>query len=189
MPEHANASYSYTDYAMLPEGAPYQLIQGRLVMSPAPGIYHQIIVKNLMYAFEAFLRSNPSGMVLSAPVDVRLSEENVFQPDLVYIKRDRLSIVEHHLVRGAPDLVIEVLSPATASYDVNQKKQVYAAHGVDEYWIIDPNDRSVTVHRRLDDAYREVVVQTGEGTIRSEVVPKCSIAWRDVFDAGLYAPR
>ena len=124
---------TYADYAKLPEGAPYQLIDGELVLSPSPTIYHQRISMRLGRALSLFVEAHGLGEVLAAPMDVCLSETNTFQPDLLFVSNARASIVGGPYVEGAPDLVVEILSPSTAYYDLRKKKQVYAASGVGEY--------------------------------------------------------
>ena len=181
----AKVSYTYADYAKLPEGAPYQLIQGELIMSPSPTIFHQIIISNLSFLLQKHVRSRKIGFVLVAPVDVYLSDINTFQPDVVYVSADRLSIVEEKNIQGAPDLVIEVLSPSTAYYDLRRKKDVYAEYGVHEYWIVDPIEKSVEIYV-LEGKKLEVVEKiTRSGLIESRVVEEFSIKWADVFDKGL----
>ncbi len=138
-------SYTRHDYAALPEGAPYQLIEGQLVMSPAPTSHHQRILLKLAIKLTAFVEDGPLGEVFVAPIDVYLSEENALQPDLIYISEDRKHIIEQN-IEGTPDLVMEILSPATASNDLNQKKDIYEKAGVREYWIVHPEQKSIAIH-------------------------------------------
>ncbi|MES3629219.1 MAG: Uma2 family endonuclease, partial [Longimonas sp.] len=126
--------YSYADYQQLPEGAPYQLIDGSLVMSPAPTSNHQRIVAYLYRALYACVEDG--GEVLFAPIDVKLSDTNVVQPDLVFVAKERLDVIGEQVIDGAPDLVMEVLSPSTAHHDLTTKKRLYEMHGVQEYWVV-----------------------------------------------------
>ncbi len=131
--------YTEADYNLLEEGAPFQLINGDLITSPAPVSYHQILSIRLSSKIHNFLENNNNnGICLYAPVDVVLNDENIFQPDLIYISAERKTELLQNRIMGAPDLVIEILSPSTAYYDLRQKKDFYERYGVKEYLIIDP---------------------------------------------------
>ncbi len=142
-------NYTYADYQKLPEGAPYQLIGGELVMSPAPTLYHQRIIRKLVNLLSNFVESHHLGEVFFAPVDVFLDHENTFQPDIVFVSKERAAIMDEQKINGAPDLVVEILSPSTAYYDLKKKKEMYEKYGVKEYWIVDPMEKTidVLVHR------------------------------------------
>jgi Uma2 family endonuclease len=139
------AACTYEDYCKLPEGAPYQLIGGELVMTPAPGTYHQVVSMRLGSQMVNFVTDRQSGIILFAPVDVYLGESETYQPDIVFVGRDRLGIIEPERINGSPDLVVEILSPGTAYYDLRKKFKVYELSGVKEYWILDPVEKSVQV--------------------------------------------
>ncbi len=131
--------YTEADYQLLEEGAPFQLINGELVMSPSPTPFHQLLSIRLSSMIQFYLeKADSKGICLYAQMDVKLDEENIFQPDLIYISGERKAELLHDRIIGAPNLVIEILSPSTANYDVNQKKGFYERYGVKEYLIIDP---------------------------------------------------
>ncbi|RYE34722.1 MAG: Uma2 family endonuclease [Sphingobacteriaceae bacterium] len=131
--------YTEADYNLLEEGAPFQLINGDLIMSPAPIAYHQILSGRLFKLIDNHVEKyDPNGICLYAPIDVVLDDENIFQPDLIYISAERKTELLQNRIMGAPDLVIEILSPSTAYYDLRQKKDIYERYGVKEYLIIDP---------------------------------------------------
>lgn len=138
--------YTYEDYAKLPEGAPYQLIGGELVMTPSPVPYHQIILMKIGTSIANYVMPKNLGLVLFAPIDVYLEEEETYQPDIIFISNKRMNIVGEKKIEGAPDLVIEILSPSTAYYDLRKKYWKYEEYGVKEYWIVDPDGRSVEVY-------------------------------------------
>jgi len=130
--------YTADDYMMLEEGAPFQLINYDLITSPSPNSLHQVISIRLSQLILNFLDSiNDEGFLVCAPMDVKLDEGNVFQPDLLYITKERKENIVKDIVEGAPDMVIEILSPWNAYYDLRQKKNVYEKYGVKEYIIID----------------------------------------------------
>src|SRR5688572_4981043 len=118
------------DYRELPEGPPYyQLIEGDLEMSPAPNRTHQVILRNITFILFEYLQRKPAGEFYFAPFDVFLTELNVYQPDLVYISKDRSSILTDAGLEGAPDLAVEILSPKTAKLDKGVKRTIYARTG------------------------------------------------------------
>src|SRR3990172_2870333 len=142
--------HTLKDYRRLPEGAPYQLIDGELVMSPAPKTKHQIISGRINRKLD--LTAQGKGLVLYAPVDVYLDEENVYQPDILFLSNAKMSRLKEDGIYGAPNMVIEILSPSTAYYDLKTKFQVYQKAGVAEYWIVDPELQTI-----------ELFVNTGQG--------------------------
>ena len=134
------------DYEAMREGPPYyQLIQGDLIMSPSPTTPHQRTAGRIFSLIENFLRKHPLGQVFIGPLDVFLTETNVYQPDLFFISDAHLSIITEHGIEGPPDLVIEILSPSTAAYDQGSKRKIYAKTGVQELWIVDVNNERIQI--------------------------------------------
>src|SRR2546426_1520340 len=133
------------DYRETPDGPPYyQLIEGDLIMSPSPNYAHQVIHSNIFSAFVRHLDKNPMGRIFSAPFDIYLTELNVYQPDLVFVPKSRKKkLVTEQGLEGAPDLVVEILSPRTAKLDRGVKRNIYARTGVRELWIVDPDSERV----------------------------------------------
>ena len=136
-------------------------LDGELVMIAAPNIAHQIVSDDLFWLLQNFVKKNKLGRMFSAPTDVVLSDTNVVQPDLTFVSKGRMSIVGRKNIRGAPDLVVEVLSSSRPERDLVRKRDIYARHGVGEYWIADPDARSIRVMVLEDGAYR------GGGRVRS----------------------
>jgi Uma2 family endonuclease len=134
----ADYLYTYKDLAETRHdpGFRYEIIEGELLVTPAPVPYHQVVILNLYEILRRFIRARKLGRILSAPVDVHLSEETVVQPDLFFCSDP--SIVKEEFVEGAPDLVVEVLSRGTAKRDLGIKRDAYERHGVKHYWIVDP---------------------------------------------------
>ena len=143
--------YTIEDYRSLPEGAPYQLIGGELVCSPAPSPYHQKVLRNLFFAMWSYASEKGLGELLFSPIDVYLGEGEAYQPGIVFVSRERMEIIKWDGIWGAPDMVIEILSKSTAYYDMRHKKNVYERSGVREYWIVDPYEKSVEVYERRGD--------------------------------------
>jgi Uma2 family endonuclease len=135
---------TYEDYVLFPEdGNVHELIDGDHYMSPAPGTYHQTISRKIQYQLFEQIERTGSGVVFDAPTDVQLSDVDVVQPDLFVIGRARIQRVSPSRVVGAPDLVVEIISEHTGSRDQSLKLSLYERSGVVEYWIVDPESRSI----------------------------------------------
>jgi Uma2 family endonuclease len=138
----------YADLLAFPEdGKRHELIDGEHYVSAAPTLRHQTVLKKLFSALNGFVEPRNLGEVFFAPVDVLLSQHDVVDPDLLYVRRERLAILEQRFVRGAPDLAVEVISPWSRKLDTAVKRRAYAKFGVGEYWIVDPNPETVEVFR------------------------------------------
>ena len=153
---------TYEDYARLPDDERYELIAGELTSMPSPKEIHQVISGTLFLSVGAFVKAKKLGKIYFAPFDVILSDADVVQPDLIFVSSERSRIITEDNVRGAPDLVVEILSPSTADYDRTVKRDLYARHGVSEFWLVDPYARTVTVLILGADGYDTHAVH-GEG--------------------------
>ena len=141
----------------------FELLDGELVVVLAPNLRHQRIGTRLGALLHAFVQEGSQGEVFHAPCDVVLSNTDVVQPDLLFVSDERAHLLlGGDNVLGAPDLVVEILSPATAGRDRTLKRALYARHGVKEYWLVDPDARTVTV-LELGAGDFEVVGTYGEG--------------------------
>ncbi len=136
---------TYEDYCNTPDDERYELLDGELFMTPAPRVRHQRAIRKLSGQLDLFVEEHTLGEIFFSPCDVVLSETDVVQPDLLFVSNERAHIVTEDNVQGAPDLTIEVLSPATADRDLTGKRALYAKHGIQEYWIVDTDARTVTV--------------------------------------------
>ena len=141
---------TYEDYRRAPDDKRYELLNGELMMVPAPNMRHQRVLQRLFRDLDRFTEEHGLGEVYVAPVDVVLSDTDVVQPDVLFISRAREDRITDENVRGAPDLVIEILSPSTADRDLGHKHELYGRHGVLEYWVVDPVAETVAVHRQRD---------------------------------------
>jgi Uma2 family endonuclease len=128
--------YREADYVELPDQPRCELLYGRLPVTPAPTVRHQFVVMAIG-RFLHELAQHRDGYAVASPVDVVLAEHSIVQPDVIYVSRERAGILRDR-VEGAPDLVVEVLSPVTARRDLGEKLRLYAESGVSEYWIVDP---------------------------------------------------
>lgn len=152
----AQGEWTYDDYRRLPDdGWRYEVIRGRLNMSPAPRPKHQRSARGLFRALDSFVERFELGEVFFAPIDVNLPELTApVQPDLLFIRQDRLDIVKEDCIAGPPDLIVEILSPSNWMLDRRDKFEVYAAAGVGEYWVVDSDSRTIEVFVLEEGSYR-----------------------------------
>jgi Uma2 family endonuclease len=171
------------DYFAMPEGPPYfQLVEGKLFMTPSPEFYHQSVAFNLAYRLRRFLESNPLGKITIAPSDVQLDFVNVHQPDVYFISNERLNILTKQGPVGAPDLVVEVLSRSTARLDKGPKLRVYARSGVKELWLVDKEKKEVAVYRFAENISEPVATVRGRQKLTSPLLPGLKLALAEVFE-------
>jgi Uma2 family endonuclease len=153
--------WTYDEFVRLPnDGNRYEIIGGELYVTPSPTLMHQKTVTRLVAALVPFVEANGLGELYVGPVDILFAEGDYLTPDLVFVRADRTAILKERGVEGAPDLVVEVLSPSTAGRDRTLKRERYAAFGVAEYWVVDAGRRRIEIYRVTDDASRQREVAT-----------------------------
>jgi Uma2 family endonuclease len=177
---------SYEDYLYFPDdGKRHELIDGEHYVTPAPNLKHQTAVVNLSGDLRGFVRPRKLGKIWTAPVDVLLSEHDVVQPDLVFLSKDRMDLAaDGAKVMGAPDLVVEVLSPRTRRTDAVTKRHLYEKYGVSEYWMVDPELETVEVYRLAAGRFRreaELSAEAGD-VLTSPLFPGLEIAVSAIFE-------
>jgi Uma2 family endonuclease len=172
----------FADWMQFPDdGRLYEILEGELYMTPPPSIEHQRISRELGFLLLVFLRKQQKGEILNAPIGVRLSDEDVLEPDLVVVLREHADRVGVQVIEGPPDLVVEILSPGTARRDLGPKRAKYEEAGVPEYWIVDPASASIDVEVLREGKYaRHALVKQGE-ILRSPLLPGLEIALAEVF--------
>lgn len=174
--------YTYEDYKDLPEELRCEIIGGDLQMTPAPNARHQAISAFLFGTLWTFVRARGLGVVLAAPTDVVLSQENVVQPDLLFVARSRKDIIDPGAgINGPPDLVVEVLSPSDPRRDQVTKRELYNRYGVQEYWIVDPEGQTVEVLTRSAAGLETWQRFSAGATVTSPLLPGLSMAVDDIF--------
>jgi len=163
---------TYDDLARMPDdGRRHEIIDGVHYVTPSPVRRHQQLVRRLVVAIGGYLELHPDlGEVYTAPFDTVFTQWDVVEPDLLFVAADQLNILTEPNVQGAPALVVEILSPGTKRRDVGVKLQLYDRGGVREYWIVDPEDNIVTIHRRAADGSFPKV-QSLPGDARTIVTP------------------
>lgn len=177
----AKVRFNYRDYCLLPEDKRYELIDGELHMAPALGTRHQRYLLKLARLLAALVELARAGEVFIAPFDVILSEEDVVQPDLLFVTRERQGIISERGCEGPPDLVVEVLSPSTQQRDRELKAKLYAQYGVREYWLVDPDARSIEVLGLKAEGLGSNGVYPEGSSLVSETLPGIDLMVSQVF--------
>ena len=176
--------FTYADFLNFPDdGRRHEILDGEHVVTPSPNTKHQVVSSNLHLAIGSYLIEHAIGAVFAAPFDVVLSDLDIVEPDLLYISRQRAGIVTDQHVRGAPDLVVEILSHTTRPVDEVTKRKLYERFGVAEYWIVDPELETIKVYRRQDARFvrpAELRAEIGDG-LSTPLLPGFSIALAAVF--------
>ncbi len=173
---------TYEEYRALPEdGKRYEVIDGELVMTAAPRIVHQRILRNLLRIVDDYIQKHNWGEVLFSPVEVYLDEENFVEPDLVCVSREHQEIITENNIKGAPDLIVEILSPSTARYDRVRKLRVYAQHRVPHYWIVSPNDKTLEAFELENGAYKLVAALEENESFQPSLFPDLTISLADLW--------
>ncbi|MXZ71229.1 MAG: Uma2 family endonuclease [Acidobacteria bacterium] len=181
---HPALKFTYEDYRTAPPDKRYELLDGDLLLTPAPSIKHQRVQVRLGRRLAQFIEKRALGEFFFAPCDVVLSDTDVVQPDLLFVSRERDHLLRNgENVRGAPDLVVEILSPATADRDRGYKRTLYAAHGVTECWLIDPDAETVEVHRLRDSALEVAHTFDRGQTLRSPLLAGFEVDLHDIFSS------
>ena len=176
--------FTYEDYRTAPPDRRYELLDGDLFMVPAPNLKHQTVQLELATQLTRFIKDRALGKLFIAPCDVVLSDTDVVQPDLLFVCRERQHLLSGgENVQGAPDLVVEILSPATADRDRGYKHALYGRYGVTEYWLVDPAAETVQIHRQRAGALA-VTHTFGRGqTLRSPLLADLELRLDDVFSS------
>jgi Uma2 family endonuclease len=181
-PTHADVELlTVEDYRATPEGSRYQLIEGELFMAPAPNMFHQSISGRIYRLLADFVERHSLGEIYYAPCDVYLSDHDVVQPDVLFVARANLGILREDGVHGAPDLVIEVLSPATAQLDKKSKRRIYARAGVKEMWLVDPLLLQIQVYDFARDPAKPVRLVEEDETFTTALLPGLAISAAEIF--------
>jgi Uma2 family endonuclease len=168
------------DYMALPDDVRAELISGELYVTPSPTSSHQTVVQRLHLVLAPFVETEGLGRVHLAPLDVHLPTGDIVQPDVLFVGKDNLEIIQDW-IHGVPDLVVEVVSRTHAERDRIVKRGVYERAEVPEYWLVDPGSRSVEVFRLAGHAYRPAGYHEGRGAVRSPLLPGLAVDVERLF--------
>jgi Uma2 family endonuclease len=175
---------TYEDYLEIPnDGRRYEIIDGELYVNPAPATQHQAAVMNIAALLWNFMRAHHTGRVFVSPYDVILSDNDVVQPDVLWIASAHADLVANRGLEGPPDLVVEVLSPSSVKLDEKIKHTRYAFFGIPEYWIVDPESEHVRVFRLRDRVLQLVAELAGNDPVTSPILRGFSITAFNIFHA------
>ncbi len=192
--KQSSIKFTYEDYLLFPDdGKRHELIDGEHYVTPSPSIWsmarvnsikHQRISRRLVTAFENFLKHHSGGEIFFAPTDVVLSDQDVVQPDLLFVSAARASLITETCIQGAPDLMIEILSETTRKSDEIIKRKLYARHGVGEYWIVDPELETVKVYHRSasgEHVRAAELARETDATLTTPLLPGLTIPLAEIF--------
>ena len=176
---------TYEDYLNIPGDDRYELIDGELILVGSPNRYHQTTDASLGARMYFFVEENDMGWIFHAPFDVLLTDPdgslNVVQPDLIFVSRERESIITPANIQGAPDLLVEILSPSPRRLDMTTKQELYARHGVKEYWIADPDAQTIAVMLLRDGKYETVGEYGVQDTLVSPTLEGFFVSLDSIF--------
>ena len=174
---------TFEQFRELPsDGKRYELIHGEVHVTPSPATRHQFALQNLYESLGPYVHKNHLGEVCLAPLDVRLGEETVLQPDLIFVSNARAGIIQEDWIAGSPDLAVEVLSPSTAGHDRATKLPIYAEARVPKVWLIDPQAKTVEVLTLQGAKYLVEATYAGHHLLTSNLFPGWQLSLDDLFD-------
>ena len=172
---------TYQDYANMDGDERYELHDGELILIPSPNTAHQTTSMKIGYRMFSFVEENDLGQVFSAPYDVLFSDTQVVQPDILFVSNEREHIRTPANIQGAPDMIVEILSPSSVRRDWSYKRELYASHSVREYWIVDPVHQIVSVMLLQDGELKIVGTYTEGDTVTSSTLEGFSISLNEIF--------
>ena len=175
---------TYEDLLLFPDdGKRHELIDGEHYVTPSPNLRHQRVLRKLNRMVDRFVEEHRLGEVFFAPLDVVFTVHDVAEPDLIFVSHERASILTPANLQGAPDLVVEVLSPSTRRRDESLKRDLYERTGVAEYWVVDPVAETVKVYRRDADAFARAALLSAsdDDRLTSPLMPGLEIPLAVVF--------
>jgi len=164
-------NWTYKKYLEINDNNRYEVIEGKIyMMSPAPDSNHQAVSREIEFSLLAYAKKTNTGKVFDAPIDVIFDEKNVFQPDIVFITNENLSIVKKRGIFGAPDIVVEILSPSSYTIDTVIKKSIYEKFGVKEFWIVDIANQVIELFLLENGKYELFSYANEKGKINSKIL-------------------
>ena len=183
----SHARLTYEDFLTFPDdGRRHELIDGEHYVTPSPNIRHQALVVRLTVALANYFNERPIGQVFCSPLDCVFTNFDVVEPDVLVVLEDQATILTEQNVRGAPAIVIEILSPGTSRRDRGIKRELYERGGVREYWLVDPVRDCVELFPRMQGGALTSAAELSAaeaGTLGSALLPGFSLDLADLFRA------
>lgn len=160
----------------------YELLNGVLMKKQAPTSRHQTAVTKILFAFETVVQTHDKGFAFTSPIDVFFDKYNNTQPDVLFITKERSFLIDPtNGIVGAPDIVVEVISPSSVKADKKDKKELYLQFGVKEFWLIDPVYQTLVLHILNNNQYDIKQELFSEGKIESSILPELNLDLKQVF--------
>lgn len=178
---NTNLKFTYEDYIHMPEGKRYEIVEGELYMVPSPTTMHQRVSRELEEMLSKFVKDKGLGEVFDAPIDVVFSETDIVQPDIIFISNKNKGIIREENIAGAPDLIIEILSPSSENRDRVIKKKLYTKNRVREYWLVDPQKRIIEALILGKNGYETLKVFSDSEILISRLIEGLQIPIDKVF--------
>lgn len=174
---------TYADYVALtpPDSGNYELHDGKIIYMASPTPLHQRVVRRLFRRMDAFAEMHELGEVFFAPLDTVFGDINTFQPDILFISRERRNIIGDKKIDGAPDLVVEVLSEGNKPMEMSYKKHIYESHQVQEYWLVSLKKNTVTLYRNTDGELMPTGIFRNDNELVSQILPGFRIRVCDIL--------
>lgn len=173
-------TWTAEDYLQMDENPNQQLVNGKLIMSPSPSRFHQKI--SILLSSLLLQHAKTKGdEVYAAPTDVHLDQTNILQPDLIYVQKENLDKLSQRGIEGAPDLVIEIISPSNSYLDRYEKKYLYQNFKVKEYWIVDPGNLTLEVYQLAENEYKMAQYLVEKGAVKSPLLSDLNISLETIF--------
>ena len=175
---------TYDDYVRLtpPDSGNYELHNGQIIYMPSPIPLHQIVSDNLSANLIVYLRKHKLGRIISAPMDVVFNPIDTFQPDILFLSNERLSLIGDKKIEGAPDLVVEILSPSNNQKEMGYKKVIYEMSNVKEYWIINLKKQILTQYENIEGEFLIHRVFEKKDTLTSLTINGFEMPMNELFD-------
>jgi Uma2 family endonuclease len=165
-----------------PDNGNFELLNGQIYFMASPKPSHQRISLRLSYFLAACVIPNNLGEIFTAPMDVVFTEYDTFQPDLLFITKERLNIIGENKIEGSPDLVVEILSPSNDANEMSYKRHIYESKGVKEYWLINVEKQMLTLYKQIDNELRwQKDIQKNE-VLKSEIIQGFELELSNIFE-------
>lgn len=174
--------WTYEDYLQIEDNNRYEIYKGELIMVAAPTSWHQMYLRNLEHLMWTYVKEKGLGQVFIAPIDVIFAENNVYQPDIIFVSKERRDIIKERGIFGPPDLIVEIISPSTAIYDAVDKKEVYEGYRVKEFWLVNADEKALEIFALKDDIFNRHSFARKKGIVNSKIIEGLIVDLEDIFE-------
>lgn len=162
--------WNYDEYYKIKDNKQYEIVRGELIMVPAPNLDHQEISREIEFKIYNHINSLGLGKIFDAPIDMILDDKIILQPDLVFVSKDNFKILKKRGIFGVPQLTIEIISKSSVKMDRHEKYKIYESYGVEEYWIVDPLNKTIEVFKLENKKYELFCFVDEENNILSSSI-------------------